>query len=583
MKMKVIPGFSSLFGKSLKSYDEILKDVPTDIVVRVLISLNAELNTNEEHSKKQERLRTLLSWRYNKHQLNILETAFAKYKNLAKDYDGTLFARRYLLQMILKDLERNSKCIMGENEPLHEFNLLLSYLITIDEVHEANRELENDLKQNQHDEIGQLKLIWKGMLNQYDFNESANGAFELYKLICFFKYIRNKFSPYLKELLNNQGFKSISEMLSSFSLLMKATTIVDETQALKKLYYIEPNKNYDYEHLRSLSINDQLGKKNLRFSDIKKYPLYKTDDRGFMIIDEGMLVKKIYKGPLFETFYSTSLKTDMENRFNNPNQAFGNYKTDVSKEAIEKLCFRGIIKTAELNKHETLHFDEKLDSLPDMYFRSGKKILLIEFKDNLFSDNITENNDVDSLVKFIEERFIQNKSDSKKGIKQLINNVNLLYEGHFSFDPGLQKLLDSNSKLDISCMICYTEFIVGMPGINEYLNLRYEEEVNKNILNKSISNLTLVSLETLFHYINGGGTLKELKLLADRYWHIIENRRINFKKNPNPNTFLLSKSSFDEIYESIYFKEVKENKRKHKISDMLTKVGITDEFLSEIL
>ena len=57
-----------------------------------------------------------------------------------------------------------------------------------------------------------------------------------------------------------------------------------------------------------MAINEKIDFEKIGLSDIRKYPLYKTENGKFMIIDEDMLIKKIYKGPLFETYYETSLK-----------------------------------------------------------------------------------------------------------------------------------------------------------------------------------------------------------------------------------------------------------------------------------
>ncbi len=53
MKMIMMPGYRSLFGEPTSSYEEILKEVPSEIIIMLLMSLNAELNTSEAHAVKQ--------------------------------------------------------------------------------------------------------------------------------------------------------------------------------------------------------------------------------------------------------------------------------------------------------------------------------------------------------------------------------------------------------------------------------------------------------------------------------------------------------------------------------------------------
>ncbi|MEO7312455.1 MAG: hypothetical protein ABIX01_18785 [Chitinophagaceae bacterium] len=586
MKIKVVPGFHDLLGKSEKTYEEILKDVPTDIVIRLVISLNAELNTNESHSETQARLRNIISYRFSASQIALLENAFAQYKMKVSDYDGTVFGQRYLVHMMSKELNRNSTCKMSDDEPQQEFNFLLAYLLCIDEVHEITSKLIQELQIKGKDELTQVKMLWKSLLNQYEFNEDTSGSFELYKLVCFFKYGVCSLRPYIRELLNKNGFKTLSDLLGSLLQLVNATLKIDTTQILQKLYFIEPNKNYNYEHLANLSINKMVGTGSIGIAEIKKFPLFETENRGFMILDESMFKKKIYKGPLFETFHSTSLKQETESKISNPSDAFVNYKSKVSKEALEKLCFRGIIKSAQIKKGDVLHFDETLKSLPDMYFRRGKKIVIIEFKDYLFPDRITDANDADSLLNFIDNRFIQNESGKKKGILQLADNIELLYQGHYSFDAGLKKLLDRKCQLDICAIVCYSDFMIGIPGVNDYLNIRYNKEIGNRNIDKKIRNVTLLNLQTLFDYIISGGGLLELKSSIDRYCKIIENRKDKFKQNQNADNFLKSKASFEEVYRSLFLRELEENKsdnQRNGIGGMLTAAGITDKLFSEVV
>ncbi len=55
MQLIVLPGYNDLFGKPKESYEELLSRTPTDLVLRLIISLNNELNTDESFLEKQRR------------------------------------------------------------------------------------------------------------------------------------------------------------------------------------------------------------------------------------------------------------------------------------------------------------------------------------------------------------------------------------------------------------------------------------------------------------------------------------------------------------------------------------------------
>jgi len=199
MKMIMMPGYRSLFGEPTSSYEEILKKVPSEIVIMLLMSLNAELNTTEAHTVKQNRIWQLVSYRFTKGQYQKFEIAFSKYSEKVNGFDGTLFDRSCLLAMILKELKRNNTCDSELDEPLQEYNFVIAYLLVVDEVRKNDSELLENSKKYKDEVMPTLPLLWAGGIRQYEFNQTVNIAYELFKLNCFSKYAYDRFKPYLKE------------------------------------------------------------------------------------------------------------------------------------------------------------------------------------------------------------------------------------------------------------------------------------------------------------------------------------------------------------------------------------------------
>jgi hypothetical protein len=367
----------------------------------------------------------------------------------------------------------------------------------------------------------------------------------------------------------------LGELINSFYQLINSTLNINPNEPLQKLSYISPTGGTDSTHLRSQSINSFFGKENLSISDIKKYPLYETD-RGFMIIDEDMYRKKLYRGPLFE------LRTETELR---KNISFEDYKTRISKDVYEKKFFQSIANSLRTSKYEIIKFDDNQQGVPDLYLRSNKKVLLIEFKDYLFPDAIVDGEDFNLMKNYIDERFISSNTEQEKGISQLVSHLEKL--GQYEFDPGLKELLKNRKRVKVYPVICYTDFMFSVSGINEYLETMFGRMIKGNDFGSCIINqVTLISLEILFDFSLRGGDYLKLMDLINRYWSIIENRVAAYKKQGSMQTLLSSKVSFDEIYESIFKKKLLQNPIKNQIdkSDIISSgSGITQEILDEIL
>jgi hypothetical protein len=574
MRMILMPGYKSLFGTSTFSYEEVLEDVPSEIIIMLLINLNAELNTSESHIEKQTRLLGLVAFRFTKEQREHFTNAFTKYIQLAPSYDGSIFGRRYLLAMLLKEFSRNHQCEVDYNNPIHEFNFLIAYLMLVDEVNE-NDSIFLKGANEANDNMQAFPLLWAGLINQYEFNQSANAAFELFKLLSFSKYAYVKYKPFLKELIQRNKFPNLSQFLSSLYQITYTTLNENSAEPLRKLYFIKPQEGTDTSHLKSQTLNFLLGRETIKISDIRKYPLFETE-RGFMVIDEDLYKRKLYKGPMFELHKHTALEKEIK---------FEDYKKDISIECFENICFAGIIKAMVKSKFEILHFDIG-HGTPDLYYRNKKKFILIEFKDYLFPDTLVNNSDFTKFKKYLDERFILSDKTKGKGITQLSNNISNLINGTYSFDSSNKEIL-SKENYCIYPVICHTDFMFTMPGINEYLNTEFAKQLIERGLKKdAIRETTLINLETLFDYLIRGGNFVDLMFLIDRYWKIIKNRKQKFSQQHTIDNFLSTQVSFDEMYGMIFQKEMAKNaktKEEEQIEKIITIAGIEQYQLDEIL
>lgn len=575
MKMTLVPGYRSLFGEPDKTYGELLADLPSDIIIAVAIMLNNELNAPVPSMDNQERLRNIISRNFTQAQKKFLDWAFHRYSIKAKgNYTNYVFARRYLIALILKELNRNAIFEFKDSSPDQEYNFLLAYLLVIDEVNERDstslREVINHTDKSFHS----YRMLWSPLINQYQFNEHTNIPFEFFKLLCFLKYAYQNYRPFLKEYIGQFGFNTLGQFTNSLYQISAVSIRYNDKEVLSKLNYITPVNGVNDAHLQAMCINKSIGNAAISILDIKKAPLYQSSSMGYMIIDEHIYNKKFYNGPFFELRSNTSLASGKK---------FNSYSSEISKNVLEALCFKLICSQLKCNKYDVLHFDDGSDDIPDCYQRKNKNIFLLKFKGYLMSEGLSEKPDFDQIKKYIDERFIKNNKGKNKGIMQLINQIQLLYDNHYDFDPYYKSHLHGKHNT-IYPVICHNEYYFGMPGINDYLNGEFVRLLKPEWKERfTIKNVTMINLELLFDMACKNYNFDKLAGFIDRYWKMKADLTKKIKKQVNTDIFLQSHCSFDEIFQTKYIKDLLNVTSGNKIFSgaLMDMIGITQQMVEE--
>lgn len=577
MKMILVPGYTELFGESTQKYEDLIGKIPSEVIISVLITLNNELNAPLPDEKNQDRLRALVSERFSETDSNKLNTAYYRFIRKAQGaYRKDVFGRRYLLEMILKELNQFRSFEITDTTGEDEYNILLGYLLTIDEVNKKDYDLFKEAEQFKSDPLYEYRMLWTPNISQIEFSEKPNPIYELFRLLAFLRFALQNFKSYLTEYTRSFGFKNISQLIGSINQIVQTTLQYRENEILKKLTYIVPNELLDNSHLNSQSVNNIIGtKEKIWLADLRKFPLFDNKRNGYMVIDEDIYKKKAYKGPFFELYYNTTLQK---------NKSFNTYSTEISSGVLEQLCFQNILKAFPKREHDVLHFDDASESVPDCYFRHNKSIILIEFKGYLFRDDLSANPNFDNIKQYIDERFVANEKGKAKGVGQILNQLTLLKDNKYDFDTDFKNKLHQKS-IVIYPVIVHAEFHFSMPGISEYLNEILQSKIDEETKNHfEIKPLVLINLEVLFHFLFHQGNFLKLIELIGRYYKILQSRKQFLTKQPGIDSFLRSKSSFDEIYRSILLAEIeKVHKTADSPIDLVEIVGITQEELDEVL
>ncbi|MEP7317514.1 MAG: hypothetical protein ABI921_02195 [Panacibacter sp.] len=574
MKQKAIPGYRAMFGEPLQTYEEILHEMPSDVIMSIAAIINNELTAPVEYKSNQQRILNLLCRGFTQKQIELLSYHLNRLTNSGYNENATeLFHRRYLIAIILREVKRNAFHIKYIPANGKDFQFLLAYLLIIDEENSKDRIiLDESLKKNDEPFID-YRLLWTPNISQFQFNESVSPGFEMFKLFCFLKHALFFWRVYLKKYLNKFDLDTIGKITSSYKEIFNATEHYNPDVDFSKHVDINPKPDANVKHLNSLCINEQTGKNTTTLLDFKKHPLLRTADNKYRVIDANIFYKHIYKGPFFDLLKKTSLNEKIR---------FNEYSSEVSKKVLEEVCFTSILKTLYEDKG-VIHFDDGSSSIPDCYYRKNDIIFLIEFKAYILKDEIIESPDFENIKNYIDENFIEKNNGKPKGIGQLINQIENIKNGKYEFDNDLYQ--SGINRYTIYPIICHNDFHFSLPGINEYVNITFRQKLDSDTASIfNIKNVTFINLDWLFDLSLRGGIFTKLAYQIDKYWVILEEKKESFKNRFSSDGFINTKSSFDEIYQSHFIQElssVKEDQNTFTI--LLNNAGITQELLDEIV
>lgn len=528
MSLQLMFSYKVAFKENIHNILELTKEIPSPVIIYYFSMINSRIQRDSD-----EKVFAFATRRWPDSNKNYLINAKAKYEKSNKaiaTYFSEWIVTEYIKYEMLnyREFEYNFPNTTIE----HEINLYLAYLKMVDMV--LDRE---EIKYPQNDKFNFQELIWPMGIYQFEFVNYTPPIFDAIRIEVFLWSLKQNdtYAPYVDAYVAKFNVETSWALISLYINVMK--WIVEKKEQLGEFFFLtlKPGDIHTAlfeSNLFNVDEYQSSPEKQKYFIGLKEKPLFRYGDV-YLILNSKFLLNKIYNGILFD-FFKTS---GISNLFNNN---FGNFKSIQSFAISEKILFRKAIRLLFDRRRFTTVFPEN-DNIVDGYVRDGKYIYLFEFKDSSLALSAIDSRNYNEFENNLKRNFVESDRGKPKGVNQVLNTIKQIVNAPFDFDNFNKKGIKTRNVV-IYPIIIYTDSYYSMYGVNEYLERKFNENIDFTV-SGSIKPLTMISLNFLLQYgelIERGG----LKGIIDKFHRWRKGIETKMHKNPDPN------ESF-KIYSSI--------------------------------
>ncbi|HMG68512.1 MAG TPA: hypothetical protein VK588_12530 [Chitinophagaceae bacterium] len=547
MRVILIPDYEEIFWGEKPEMSSLINDIPSKVIISLMSLINSELTFGINDKQSQIKLFQFISQRFGEEDYQKIRQQIEKfYKKTfinGSNSEIAIFGLRYTMELISRELANYRDFEFSDTTPEQELRIFKAYLLVVGELNENDRVIVTKI--NEKKSINGIKeLLWPHYIKQFEFTYRSDPILEGIKSLAFLQFCQRDItlSPCLDTFISKTDAKNsddyVGKILGIANLSFKPYS---ETDFSNFQVINLPSKDILFESLTLQSEDiSNYEKKQKDYIGIKEKPIFKLNDNNHTVINWNYLYNTLFTGLIFSFYkYSNAVK---------PLKSFDNYKSRISTEFSHKILFQGIIKGCFPNA-DCLWFDDKNDDEfnPDCYYRKGKCIFLMEFKDNLINKDIIHSDDFDVIKDEIDKKFISSR-DGKKGISQIKRNLDYLTRNPPKFDPIFKK--EKIRNYTIYPIIVHTNFYFALPGINEYINERFSVET-ENLKNsfKPLKPLTIIDIDFFFRHITHLNTnaISLYNIIEMYLKEIIAKKNKSREKLDDAQILFNSMAGFDEI------------------------------------
>lgn len=543
----ITPGYRDFFTDE-PIFGELVSGIPTKIIIAQCAIINATLFSDPLNQEKQILLLKFLTRRFPQNIKTDILQRLAILQKRSPEKPVLLFSGLHAIEFIHRSLLHFCDKEIEDTTVDQEIRLFKAYLIMAHELsYQSVFKPENQTATRQ----SWRSIIWPIFYTQLEINHAPSSHFQMLKLTAFLKYLNQHsvYSTYLKRFLENIGNTTLAEFLI-YNIGLIANILSTKTENNAKLAYPFVKVDNKLPLLASLTLSmleyAEDARLHKNYKGFKEKPFIEYETNVFLPISFGFALSRLFVGFIFD-FYKTSGIKNLKGH-----SSFDNFKSQYSKEFMEKKLFRGIMNLIFQYK-QTVKVFEEMDNSPDCYVRLDNIILLIEFKDYFVADDIIVATDYEAIKQDIDRKFISNEQNKAKGIRQLANHISFLNKNSYAFDDFTNKGR-KRSNIVIYPIIVHTNHLYTVSDINDYLNDEFKMLLTQ--CEMRVKNIVLIELETLFRFIGHYRSKKyALTDSLDRYYKIKKSRVENFEKSPNYESFEKAYTSYEDLIPTLAIPE----------------------------
>lgn len=351
-----------------------------------------------------------------------------------------------------------------------------------------------------------------------------------------FKFLETYHSELLSLFLRPYGIHSWKEYLKVILSIASSTFLKSDDSGLNYIDLTDsPDKQKSKIFFDHLALVDEAEYKvKTDFLHARAQPLFKVGDYRYLILDEILVVNRIYNSMFFELLRIAEKNTHL-------NPAYKDFFSLYTYDFIEKyLCYSLLDRIFKKGQNYRLSGAEILKkfgitSEPDYYVRSGNKVFLFEIKGSIVMGETKQSFSYEKIENELKEKFLFNSKDNEnKAIIQLVERISLLFSNSASYDKKAK-----GHKLKIYPILLVSEIVLTTPGVNYIFNQWFWEEIgNRESLENThnrIHDLIVLDIDSLVLFSknleSNNGAFEELIL---KYYATIDKNKVKPKYGVKP-------------------------------------------------
>lgn len=515
----LVINYKHIFGESNGDYAKDISTLDKTMWFRVLARFNSMLRTDEKLSI----VKVLSLWfregnnAYANDLYKKIQSAYGQNVNNDPSITTlTLWSNLTLLDDILK---KNGEDIKADE--LETERRLFNAYLSVNEVYgEKSDGITKKFIKPAKEPTALLEWLAKAVLTSLlPYNDLVNPVVvelwitQFVKACICFEYFEQDHPELLKLYFEKYGIDDWREYIKAIMPVIDHAVI----RTKEGLSYLSIEHSKDKEKaklfLDSLSLTSELKYEvKTDFIHARSNPLFKIDEETYLVIDQVLIVNKMYNSIFFEMLQLLKENGISLKPYKN---FFQLYTTEFIENYLSYKLLNRMYSGKRFYKLTGQEIKAKfgLDTEPDYYARNGNKIFLYEIKGSIITGDAKQSFSYTAVETELKKKYYKEHSGDKKAILQLIDRMELLFSDADIYDSGRNRVA-----LRIYPILLVSETSMLTPGINHLLNKWFREEVALSETLKSkkqqIHGLVILDINTLILYNDqfrqNGDLLKEM-------------------------------------------------------------------------